>query len=97
MENSARDENIRPPDLPLEKPICRSGSNWTWNNRVVPNRKRSMLRLLYILLPCLLFNLYAGYIVRNAVLNEAQAGIKIGGRNIYKLRCAGDTALLAEN
>ena len=39
-----RDGNIRPPDLPLEKPVCRSGSNsynWTWNNRLVPNRKRS--------------------------------------------------------
>ena len=40
--------NTRPPDLPLEKCICRSGSNsWnlTWNNRLVPNRKRSMSRL----------------------------------------------------
>ena len=49
-----------------------------------------------ILSPCL-FNLYAEYIMRNTGLEEAQAGIKIGGRNIYKLRCAGDTALLAEN
>ena len=35
LENSERDGNTRPPDLPLEKPICRSGSNssnWTWNN-----------------------------------------------------------------
>ena len=43
-----RDGNIRLPDLSLEKPICRSGSNswnWTWNNRLVPNRKRSMSRL----------------------------------------------------
>ena len=41
---SERHGNTRPPDLPLEKPICRSGSNsqnWTWNNRLVPNRKRS--------------------------------------------------------
>ena len=40
--------NTRPPVLPLEKPICRSASNsqnWTWNNRLVPNRKRSMSRL----------------------------------------------------
>ena len=40
-----KDGNTRPPDLPLEKSICRSGSNsenWTWNNRLVPNRKRSM-------------------------------------------------------
>ena len=42
-----RDRNTRPPDLPLEKPVCRSGSNsqnWTWN-RLVPNRKRSTSRL----------------------------------------------------
>ena len=50
-----------------------------------------------LLLPCLLFNLYAGYIVRNAVLNEAQAGIKIGGRNINNLRYAADTTLMAES
>ena len=44
VDNSERDGNTRPPSLPLEKPICRSGSNsknWTWNNRLVPNRKRS--------------------------------------------------------
>ena len=48
LENSERDGNTRPPDLPLEKPVCRSGSNswnWTWNNRLVPNRKRSSSRL----------------------------------------------------
>ena len=48
LENSERDGNTRPPDLPLEKTVCRSGSNsWncTWNNRLVPNRKRSMSRL----------------------------------------------------
>ena len=47
-ENYSRDENTRPPDLPLEKSVCRSGSNsenWTWNNRLVPNRKRSTSRL----------------------------------------------------
>ena len=50
----------------------------------------------YILLPCL-FNLYAEYIVRNAGLDEAQAGIKIAGRNINNLRYADDTTLLAES
>ena len=49
-----------------------------------------------ILSPCL-FNLYAEYIVQNARLNEAQAGIKISGRNINNLRHAGDTTLMAEN
>ena len=43
-----------------------------------------------------LFNLYAEYIMRNAGLDEAQAGIKIAGRNIYNLRYADDTTLMAE-
>ena len=46
-----------------------------------------------ILSPCL-FNFYAEYIVRNAGLDEAQAGIKIAGRNINNLRYADDTTLL---
>ena len=45
-----------------------------------------------IVSPCL-FNLYAEYIMRNAGLNEAQAGIKIAGRNINNLRYADDTIL----
>ena len=49
-----------------------------------------------ILLPCL-FNLYAEYIMRNAGLEEAQAGIKIAGRNINNLRYADDTTLMAES
>ena len=49
-----------------------------------------------ILSPCL-FNLYAEYIIRNAGLEEAQAGIKIAGRNINNLRYADDTTLMAEN
>ena len=48
-----------------------------------------------ILSPCL-FNLYAEYIMQNARLDEAQAGIKIGGRNINNLRYADDTTLMAE-
>ena len=46
--------------------------------------------------PCL-FNLYAEYIMRNAGLDEAQAGIKIARRNINNLRYAGDTTLMAES
>ena len=49
-----------------------------------------------ILLPCL-FNFYAEYIVRNAGLNEARAGIKIAGRNIKNLRYTDDTTLMAES
>ena len=49
-----------------------------------------------ILSPCL-FNLYAEYIMQNDGLNEAQAGIKIAGRNINNLRYADDTTLMAES
>ena len=49
-----------------------------------------------ILSPCL-FNLYAKYIIRNAGLDEAQAGIKIAGRNINNLRYSDDTTLTAES
>ena len=49
-----------------------------------------------IMSPCL-FNLYAEYIMRNAGLEEAQAGIKIAGRNINSLRYADDTTLIAES
>ena len=49
-----------------------------------------------ILSPCL-FNLYAGYIMRNAGLEERQTGIKIAGRNINHLRYADDTTLMAES
>ena len=48
-----------------------------------------------ILSPC--FNLYAEYIIRNAGLDEAQAGIKIARRNINNLRYADDTTLMAES
>ena len=50
----------------------------------------------YILSPCL-FNLYAEYIMRNAGLEEAQAGIKIARTNINNLRYADDTTLMAES
>ena len=46
--------------------------------------------------PCL-FNFYAEHIMRNAALEETQAGIKIAGRNINNLRYADDTTLMAES
>ena len=49
-----------------------------------------------VLSPCL-FNLFAEYIMQNARLDEAQAGIKISGRNINNLRYADDTTLMAES
>ena len=64
------------------------------NNRLVPNRKRSTSRL-YIV--TLLIYFYAEYIMRNAGLEETQAGIKIARRNINNLRYADDTTLMAES
>ena len=54
------------------------------------------VRQVCILSTCL-FNFYAQYIMRNAGLEEAQAGIKIAGRNINNLRYAGDTTFMAES
>ena len=50
----------------------------------------------YILSPCL-FNFYAEYIIRNAGLDEAQAGIKIAGINVNNLKYTDDTTLMAES
>ena len=58
------------------------------NIQLIPNRKRSTSRL-YIV-PCL-FNLYTEYIMRNAGLEEAQAGIKTAGRNTSNFRYADET------
>ena len=97
MENSQRDGNTRPPDLPLQKPIAgqevtvRTGhgtTDWFQIGKGVCQD--------YILSPCL-FNLYSEYIMRNAGLDEAQAGIKIAGRNINNLRYVDDTTLIAES
>ena len=94
LENSERDWNTRPPDLPADKSVCRSGSNsYNWKNCLAPNRKRNMSRLYTITL----FNLYAEYILRNAGLDEAQAGIKIAWRNINDLRYADDTTFISES
>ena len=68
---------------------------FTWGQtiRLVPNRKG--VHQGCILSPSL-FNLYAEYIMRNAGLDEVQAGIKIAGRNINNLRYADDTTVMAE-
>ena len=97
VENSERDGNTRPPDLPLEKPICRSGAT-VRNGHGTADwfQIRKGVCQGCILSSCL-FNLYAEYIMRNAVLEEAQAGFKIARRNINKLRYADDTTLMAES
>ena len=97
MENSERDENTRPLDLPSEKPYAgqeatvRTGHGTTDWFQIGKGVCQGC-----ILLPCL-FSLYAEYIMRNAVLKEAQAGIKIAWRNISNLRYADVTTLMAEN
>ena len=68
--------------------------NWIWNKGLVQNGKGVCQGC--ILSACL-FNLYAEYIMRNAGLEETQAGIRIAGRNINNLRYADDTTLIAES
>ena len=94
MENSSRDGNTRPPDLPPKKSVCadqeatvgteHGATDWFQIGKGVCQG--------CVLSPCL-FNLYAEYIMRNAELDEAQPGIKIAGRNINNLRYAYDTTL----
>ena len=97
MENSPKDGNTRPPDLPLEKSVCRSGSNSrTGHGTTDWFQIGKGVRQGCILSPCL-FKLYAEFIMRSARLEEAQAGIKIAGKNIDNLRYADDTSLMEEN
>ena len=94
LENSERDGNTRPPDLPLRKlyagqeATVRTGHGTTDWFQIGKGVRQGCL-----LSPCL-FNLYAEYIMRNAGLEETQAGTKIAGRNISY---ADDTTLMAES
>ena len=94
MENSSRDGNTRPPYHLLRKlyagqeATVRTGhgtTNWLKIGKGVQQG---------CTLSCL-FNLYAEYIMRITCLDEAQAGIKIAGKNINNLRYADDTTLMA--
>ena len=78
VDNSSRDGNTRPPDLPPEKSVCRSRSNRTRYGKMDWFLIGKGVHQCCILSPCL-FNLYAENIMRNAGLDEAQAWIKIGG------------------
>ena len=92
-----KDGNTRPPDLPLEKPVCRSEATVrTGHGTTDWFQMGKGVRQGCILSPCL-FNLYAEYITRNAGLEDSQAGIKIDRRNINNLRYADDTTLMAES
>ena len=91
------DGNTRPPDLPPETSVCRSRATVrTGCGTTDWFQMRKGVCQGCILSPYL-FNLYAEYIMRNAGLEEAQAGIKISGRNINNLRYADDTTLMAES
>ena len=86
VENSERDGNTRPPDLPLEKFVCRSGTTVRMGHGTTDwFQLEKGVGQGCILSPCL-FNLYAEYIMGNARLDEAQGGIKIAERNINNLR-----------
>uniref|UniRef100_A0A8B9YIN5 Reverse transcriptase domain-containing protein n=1 Tax=Bos mutus grunniens TaxID=30521 RepID=A0A8B9YIN5_BOSMU len=97
MENSERDGNTRAPDLPLRNPYA--GQEATVRTRYGTMdwfQIRKGVHQGCILPPCL-FNLHAEYIMRNAGLEEAQAGIKTAGRNSNNLRYTDDTTLIAES
>ena len=96
MKNSERDGNTRLPDLLSEKPVCRSRSKLEPNMEQQTGSKWGRSKSRLILSPCL-FSLYAEYIIQNARLDEAQAGIKIAGRNINNLRYVDDIILTAES
>ena len=93
VENSERDGNTRPSDLSLEKPeaTVRTGHGTTDWFQIGKGVRQGC-----ILSPCLL-NLYAEYMMRNTGLEEAQAGIKIAGRNINKLRYTDTTTFMEES
>ena len=93
MENSERDGNTRPPDLLPVKSV--SGQEATVRTGHGTTDWFQIGKGVYqgcTLSPCL-FNFYAEYIMRNAGLEETQAGIKTAGRNINNLRYADDTLL----
>ena len=98
LEKFSRDGNARQPNLPPEKTVCKSREatvrnkhgtmGWFQSGKGVPQG--------CILPPCL-FNLYAEYIMWNARLDEAQAGIKIAGEISITSDTQDDTTLMAES
>ena len=97
VENSSRDGNTRPPYLPPVKPVCRSRRTFRTRHGTMDWFKIGKEVCQGCILSFCLFNLHAEYIIRNARLDEAQAWIKIAGRNINNLRYADDTTLTAES
>ena len=94
MENSERDGNTRPPDLPVDagqEATVRTGPGTTDWFQIGKGVRQGCIS------SACLFNLYAEYIMNNAGLEEAQAGIKIATTNISNLRYADDTTLMSES
>ena len=96
VENSSRDGNTKASDLPPEKSVCRSRSNRTVHGTTDLFLSGKGVHQGCILSPWL-FNLYADYIMWNARLDEVEAGIKIGRRNVNNLWYADDITLIAES
>ena len=95
MENSSGDRNIRPPDLRNlyagQEATVRTGHGTTDWFQIRKGVCQGCILSPY------LFNLHVEYIMQNDRLDEAQAGIKIAGRNINDLRYADDTTFMAES
>ena len=85
-----------PNHVPTKKPVCRSRSKLELDMEQQMASKLGKEHVKAVLSPCL-FSLYAEYIMQNSGLHEAQAGIKIAGRNINNLRYADDTTIMEES
>ena len=96
VENSEWAGNTRPPDHSWEICLQVRKQQLELDMEQQTGSKKGKVHQGCILSPCL-FNLYAEYIMRNAGLDEAQAGIKIDGRNINNFRYVDDTTLMAES
>ena len=91
MENSSRDGHTRPPDLLLRKMYADQEAMVRTRHGTIDWFKIRKGICQGCILSLCLFNFYAGHIMRNARLGEAQTEIKIVGRNISNLRYANDT------
>ena len=94
MENSSRNGNTRPPDLPPEKSYAGQEATVRTEHGTTDWFQIGKEVCQGCILSSCLFNLYTEYIMRNTGLDEAQAGIKIAGRNINNLRHADDITLI---
>ena len=97
MGNSERDGNTRPPDLPFEKPYPGEEATVRTGHGTIDWFQIGKGVRQGCILSSRLFNFYAEYIMRNAGLEEAQAGIRIARRNLSSLRYADDTIVMTES